>query len=263
MATNNIKYALNALLMDNTVTPDKDDKILSLVTAGTADKQRVISEIMSMNPGLEPETVEAVLNLEQRAMLKLLLTGFRVNNGLYSAVAQFTGVVEGMAWDSERNSVYISLVQGKEMRDAINATTVNIIGEKGATMYVAGGQDTATRAYGFTATAGRNYEANGSKIKLEGSDPSVGLKLTDADGKETPIPMDMVGVNEPKRLVFIIPAGLADGEYTLTITTQYNGGHSLKAPRSVKQTIYLGQAPEGEGGSGSGDGEGQEENPLG
>lgn len=41
MSTINIKYNLNAQLADNTVTTDnKEDKILSLVSAGTADKQR-------------------------------------------------------------------------------------------------------------------------------------------------------------------------------------------------------------------------------
>ena len=76
MAQNDIKYTLKAQLTDNTVTQDvKDDKILSLVSAGTADKQRIISEIMALNPGLERETVEAVINLEQRVVQKLLLTG--------------------------------------------------------------------------------------------------------------------------------------------------------------------------------------------
>ena len=75
MATTDIKYTLNAQLADNTLTvDDKDDKILTLVSAGTADKQRLISEIMEINPGLERETVEAVINLEQRVLKKLLLT---------------------------------------------------------------------------------------------------------------------------------------------------------------------------------------------
>jgi hypothetical protein len=82
MATNDIKYVLNVQLADNTVTVEnKDDKIAVLVSAGTADFKRVVSEIMEVNPGLERETVEAVLNLEKRVVKKLLLTGFRVNTG--------------------------------------------------------------------------------------------------------------------------------------------------------------------------------------
>lgn len=69
MATNDIKYVLNVQLADNTVTvEDKHDKIAVLVSAGMADFQRVVK--------------------------KLLLTGFRVNTGLYNAVIQPTGVVD-------------------------------------------------------------------------------------------------------------------------------------------------------------------------
>ena len=101
MATADIKYRLNAQLADNTVTVDnKNEKIAVVVSAGTADKQRLISEIMEVNPGLERETVEAVINLEQREHKKLNLTGLRVNTGLYSVAAKLTGVVEGNVWDS-------------------------------------------------------------------------------------------------------------------------------------------------------------------
>lgn len=264
MATTDIKYTLNAQLADNTVTTDnKDDKILTLVSAGTADKQRLISEIMEINPGLERETVEAVINLEQRVLKKLILTGYRVNTGLFSAVAQFTGTVENNAFDPERNSVYVSLTQGKELREAIQATTVNIVGEKGSAMYVAGGTDTATRAPGFTATAGRNYTLTGQRIKIAGTDPSVGITLTDAEGEVTRITDDMIALNEPSRLIFLIPAGLADGAYTLTVTTQYSSRELLKTPRSVSKTLYIGEAPSGgtEPGGEGGDG-GQDESPL-
>ncbi len=266
MATNDIKYTLNAQLMDNTVTVDnKDDKILSLVSAGTADKQRIISEMMAVNPGLERETVEAVVNLEQRVMQKLLLTGFRVNNGLFQAVAQFTGVVEGMAFDPAKNTVYVSFTQGKDLREAINSVTVNIVGEKGSAMYMAGGTDTATRMDGFTATAGRNYTAKGKNIRIFGSHPSVGITLTDSKGTITKITQDMIALNNPSEVIFLIPAGLADGAYTLTLTTQYgSGAKELKTPRSIEKTLYLGEAPEGGNtGGGSGPDGDLDENPMG
>lgn len=252
MATTDIKYTLNGQLADNTVTKDdKNDKILSLVGAGSADKQRVISEIMDMNPGLERETIEAVVNLEQRAVQRLVLTGYHVNMGLYQAVAQFTGVVENKAWNPQKNTVYVSFTQGAGIREAIRQTGVNIIGEKGSTMYVAGTQDVATRATNATATAGRNFTVTGSMLKVVGTDPAVGITLTSTATKEvTKISEDMFAVNDPSKLTFIIPAGLADGEYTLRVTTQYSGSGTrtlLKNPRTVEYTITLG-AGEGDGG---------------
>ena len=250
MATTDIKYTLNAQLADNTLTvDDKDDKILTLVSAGTADKQRLISEIMEINPGLERETVEAVINLEQRVLKKLLLTGYRVNTGLFSAVAQFTGTVENNVFDPARNSIRVAMTQGKELREAIEATTVNIVGEKGSAMYVAGGIDTATSLSGFTATAGRNFTLTGQRIKL-------------AEGEVTRITDDMIALNQPSKLIFLIPAGLADGEYKLTVTTQYSSGQLLKTPRSVTKTLYIGQAPAGGGEPGGGGDDEEGGSPL-
>lgn len=244
MATTDIKYTLNVQLADNAVTVDnKDDMIAVLVSAGTADSKRILAEIMELNPGLEPETVEAVMNYEKRVVKKLLLTGYRVNNGLYNAVIQPTGVIENSAWDKSRNSLYASFTQGAELREAISATNVNIIGKKSDVMYIAGGMDAATRATGFTATAGRNFTVTGAQLKVVGTDPSVGIYLTASNGTETQITEDMFGLNEPSKLIFLIPAGLPDGEYTLRITTQYNKNSLLKTPRSVEQTIQIGYLP--------------------
>lgn len=79
----------------------------------------------------------------------------------------------------------------------------------------------------------------------------------------------MWAVNKPSQLIFLIPAGLADGAYELKVTTQFSGASTLlKTPRSVTQTLYIGEAPTGGGntggstGGGSSDGD-QNVNPLG
>ena len=55
-----IKYTLNAMLKDNTVTENPDDQVLEIVSQGTADRERIIAEMMKVNPGLEQETLDFV-----------------------------------------------------------------------------------------------------------------------------------------------------------------------------------------------------------
>lgn len=262
-----IKYTLSAHLADNTVTKDDtEDKILSLIINGTADKERILAEMMAVNPGLEEETLRHVLDLENRVIIKLLLGGMRVNNGLFIAEARAKGIILNNQWDSSRNTLYVGFTQGKELREAIGQTNINIVGEKSATMYIAGGEDTATRATGFTATAGRAFTVTGSKLKVVGDDPSVGIKLTDEDGTETEITQDLWVVNDPSKVTFIIPANMEDGVYTLTITTQYSVGATLKTPRSVSKQLIIGEAPAGGGstpGGGTGGGGDDSEDPMG
>jgi hypothetical protein len=120
-----------------------------------------------------------------------------------------------------------------------------------ASAYIAAGEDASTRAQDFSATAERNYMLTGKNIKVTGDDPSVGITLTDSKGKVTRLTPDMIAVNEPSKLLILLPAGLADDDYTLTITTQYGSGKNLAIPRAITQTLYVGKAPSGGGNEGN------------
>ena len=249
---NEIKYRINVQIADNTVTKDDtDDKIFTIVSSGTADRERVIAEMMAMNPGVEPEMMRLVMDLESRTIIRLLLNGMRVNNGFFEAVPRCRGLVNGTAWDPEANEIYVNFTQGKELREAIADVVVNVIGEKGATMYLSTSLDAATGLGLFNATAGANLTLTGKNIKVVGDDPSVGITLTDGEGTETRIKAGAIGLNQPSKLIFLVPASLAAGDYTLTITTQFGGNSNslLKTPRALTQTVHVAAAEEEGGGS--------------
>ena len=120
-----VKYQLNVLIADNTITPDDpDDKIFVIVSNGTADQDRIITEMMLVNPGLERETLQHVFKLEHRITRRLLMSGMRVNNGLYDACLACRGLVHGASWDPKSNVLYVNFQQGKELREAIANTVL-------------------------------------------------------------------------------------------------------------------------------------------
>lgn len=250
-------HVLKGWLVDNTVTADNlTDKILKLESAGNLTLADVLDEMKKEDTGLRQETLEHVVNLYNRVVADLVLAGYEVNTGLCYLTPQFKGVIEDGAWNPEKNSIYVSITQGKVLREAIAETSVKILGERQGVMYIAGGEDAATRATDTTATPGRNYILTGRKLKVVGDDPAVGITLTDEDGTPTRLDADMLAVNEPSRLVFLLPSDLADGRYTLTVTTQYSGsGALLKEPRSTSCTIVVGEPPAGTGGTTGGDDE--------
>ena len=248
------------------MTANPDDQVLEIVSQGTADQERIIQEMMKVNPGLELETLRLVFELEKRVVKELLLTGMRVNTGLYTAEVRARGVIMGGAWDASRNSLYVSMTQGADLREAIAVTHVNILDADKNVRYIRDGYadgadvdaDTRVPQDGIVATAGRAFTIRGNKLKLAGDDPAVGITLTDAEGTETKVPLSTVYVNEPKRLTFLIPAGLEDGRYTLTVTTQYStSDYLLKEPTSISKEISIGDVPQGSDGSDSDDDSGQ------
>lgn len=174
----------------------------------------------------------------------MVLNGYSVNTGLFRAVPKPTGVIEGGVWNKENNTIYVAFTQDKDLREAIAQTTVEILGEKGNVMYILETEDRKTGLKDGTATAGRNLFVRGAMLKVAGENEAVGVTLTSATDVVTKLEDDLIAINNPSSLTLLIPAGLADGEYTLTITTQYtNSGHVLKEPRSVSTQIWVGGKP--------------------
>lgn len=237
-----MQNVLKGWLADNTVTvDDKEDQILVLESAGNAVLADVLSEMKKEDTGLREETLAHVVSLYHRVVSRLLLNGYNVNTDLFHAVAQFTGVVEGGVWNPKKNSVYISIIQDKELREGIAATSVKILGTKADVGYILGSQDTATRATDGTATAGRNYRLTGRMLKVVGDDASVGVTLADSKGAVIRLATDMIARNDPSELILLLPANLENGTYTLTVCTQYSSGNRLlKTPRSMSRTITIG-----------------------
>jgi hypothetical protein len=235
---------LKGWLVDNHLTTDnKNDKYLLLESAGNLTQENLFNRMKEEDTGLRMETIEHVVKLHNRVVAKQVLNGFSVNTGLFRATPQFHGSIENGVWDPKKNSIHVNFIQDKDLREAIAETSVHILGEKGDAMYIIGGQDAATRAGDGTATAGRNYILHGRLIKLAGSDESVGISLTNTStGQVSKITDDRLVVNNPTQVIILLPSDLPDGDYTLTLTTQYsNSGVLLKTPRSVEKTITIGQ----------------------
>lgn len=252
-----MKKVLKGWIADNPVTADKSDRILLLESPGSATLADILDEMKKEDTGLRQETLEHVVNLFLRITTDLVLSGYKVNVGMFYAVAKFLGVLEGGKWNLEKNSIYVSFTQGRDLHKAIAETSVEILGEKANVMYIIETEDRKTGRKDGSATAGRNLFVRGAMLKVAGDDPSVGVTLTDADGTETKLEDDLITTNKPSELTLLVPAELEAGEYTLTVTTQYSKGQFLKTPRSVSTPIWIGGRPE-EGGE-----EEEEERPGG
>ena len=75
------KNVLKAWLVDNTVTTDdKTDKIFSLETTRSIDKEIILDRMVAKNPGVRRETMALGIELMEEVIAEALMNGESVNN---------------------------------------------------------------------------------------------------------------------------------------------------------------------------------------
>lgn len=82
---------------------------------------------------------------------------------------------------------------------------------------------------------GKNIILTGTNIKVGGSDPSVGVSFSSVDAPQTKVavPVADITINQPQKLVFVLPTTVTDGLWDVTVTTQLGAnGRPIKTARS-------------------------------
>ena len=235
-----MELALKAWLVDNAVTTDdKTDQILQLESAGKVDIEAIYKEMFNKTTGIQPETIQHVVQLYHRTITDFLLTGCTVNTGLFYASPSFQGVYKD-AWDPEKNSIVVNFQTGKELRESIAQTKVVILGQKASAMQIDHIINLKTKAEDGNAPRGGGIRIEGRELKVVGDAEEVGVFLVNALDVEEQLLDEQILTNKPSELVLLIPNDLTEGAYTLRITTQYSSSNKLlKTPRSIEVPITL------------------------
>lgn len=228
---------MNLEISDNPLSPDTH--LFRVFSSRTANLPMIVDEMVKEMPDVPRETVELVLKMERKTLKRLLLSGRRINTKLFEAVVQSRGLTYNGKWDPQHNSLYVNFRQGKELREALKEVEVVVVGKQQKPFYINGSKDSTTGRTDFVATSGDCFMLFGKNIKLAGEDFAVGITLTNEE-ETFRISEENIIVNHPSKLILLIPKDMPEGEYELTITTQYgSGGRLLKAPRSVSQYIRI------------------------
>ena len=230
-----MKNILKAWLRKNELTPDPNDMITVVSSAGKINKSGLIDAIMEEGIELKRETVEDVVTRYNRVAASFAARGWNVDTGLVYLRAIITGVFFGKKYDPAKNGLYVSATQGIEIRKELENTEIEILGEKADLMDIFQVVNMQTKAADGTLTRNRNAQIEGSFLKLAGDDPAVGVFLENVDdGTVYKFDDEYIVINNPAKLLLLIPSELAVGTYRLKIVTQFaSSGHQLKTPREA------------------------------
>jgi hypothetical protein len=223
-------------LYNTSLTERKDDRIGRILNGGSADINDLIADALDRGTDINPATLLASYNLLKTAALHRTLRAQRVEFGLGITYIESTGVFIGDAakWDPARNRLIAKLLPSKELREALKTVEVTVLGMARVPNMISSVEDVVTGQINTSLTRGGMVHIHGSKIKISGSSAETGLKLAPVSGGDPwTIPTTAIGINDPSRVSFVVPLDLPDGEYLLSIVTQYTGSTGLKQPRTL------------------------------
>ena len=236
-----MKNTLKAWLRDNPLTSDPSDFVGVPASVGSISIAEIVAELKKEGMEIKEETAIDIISRFNRKSTELVLQGYVVNTGLVIMRPAIKGAFRDRTWDKDKHSVYVNVNQGAELRKAISQTKVEFLGEQSSPMAIFGITDLSTGKTDGTLTKGKNAEIKGTYLKVAGTHADNGVYLTNIDTKAKTKLTDLV-LNEPSRLLVLIPTSLPAGNYELSITTQFSSGKNvfLKEPRTdILDTIIV------------------------
>lgn len=272
------KKLISLIAYNAPLTERTDDYYLRAKNVGSLSLKDIAAEYAAQT-NRNADEVYAILNGVEQVKADAVASGYIVSTptALYQPGASGTVLKTDLSKpvDRERVKVYATLSQGQLLREAMQSCRLEVFTQPAVVGPLLNGAVAETRAAdGSVSTrapqAGRNLTLTGRNIKVVGTDPSVGVTFTSVESPSTTVkvPLEEITVNEPTRLIFVLPAQVTDGLWMVSVTTQYGSGRSVvKSPRTyvldvpvAVGTAYVEPETGGStqpGGSGDGDESGQ------
>lgn len=276
---------LKAYLNELTTDVDNDYTVKVQTKQQTLTDEDIAQDMALLSGKYTRSEILHLLDLQAQVVGRAAANGYNVATRTFYMQPMASGVVMeeelSLPIDREKVKVYANFRAGTAIKEAMQQAKLTLFTQPAVTGPYIAGMVSATPVDPVTNTRAPMASAEmavitGNGLKVTGTDPSVGVTLTSVTdpSKSFFIPASKISPNTPKKLQFVLPAGVTDGEWMVKVTTQYmsGGGSQTKHPRSfeLKRPVVIGAAaPGGDGPSGGGDtpsggdsGD-QNENPLG
>lgn len=232
------KIILTADLYDNAVTERKGDYAAKARITGTIRNSEIADRILARGSEFRKETIEHILRMADEEKVTAIAQGKSVVDGLGQYLISISGVFEGekAPFESAKHKLGVSFTTSQLMRnmmknisvDTSTATTGPVINSI---------IDSTTGEKDQTLTSASVAVISGVNIKVTGEDPANGVFFTQTEG--TPLKASLLVHNNPSELTVVMPV-MPDGEYTLSITTQFSTNNKLvKEARTYTFPVLL------------------------
>ncbi|MDR1120117.1 MAG: DUF4469 domain-containing protein [Dysgonamonadaceae bacterium] len=217
------------------LTTRKDDRSGRVVSTGSLRIDDLIAIAVSRRSDINAATMKASYEILKEVVLEEVCGAKQVEFGLSHYGLGVNGVFIGdhPVWDGKTHSLILHASATAEARMALKNIEVDVLGMAQSGIFINSLTDVVSGEINTRLTPGGSVNLAGARIKIAGDAPNIGLHLTEINtGTITDIPATSVPVNDPSRIIFIVPTDLPAGDYKLSIITQFSHSTLLKEPRT-------------------------------
>lgn len=220
----NIKY----YLVDNPMTNDPGDYRAQVTSYEAVTENEIFDYMTRKGSGIT--TAEAVANYQEiiEAHEYFLKQGYGINTGFINARPTIRGVFKDKndSFDVSRHQVKFKVRLGRYYNQTAQDVKTEKVGSVSNAPVPDELEDVTSGTVNETLTPGGVAVLQGLRLKFDQDDPDQGIFLITDDSGATRV--SRIVTQRSSQIVFIIPADLTTGEYTLEIRILPRGNKEVK-----------------------------------
>ena len=226
-------------LRPNTLTKDNDRDCIADVHAHAATQRNedIAEMITKERSEFSKETIINILNMRDKAVKDLIQEGLSFMDGLVQISPRVSGVweTENSSYDEKIHKRTVDLIPTADLRTTLDAIGVKVLGAKEETARITEITDTATGLKDGSLTIGDDIIIEGSKIKVDETDPAQGVFFKAADGTEYKTNRRL-SVNNPSQIIARVPKEVPEGKVEVIVRTKFSTGN--KTLLQIREIVY-------------------------
>ncbi len=219
-------------LQDLSIGPEGDHKIGRIQARGALSERNLLDRMANRGSGIGREDMRATMDLLAREIANALAEGYTVNTRIANYRPSLRGVFNSATdpFDHARHHFRATLSEGTELKKKMRAASGERITVPLPAPFPVQYTDHGSHTVDNLLTPDNIGEISGRGLKFDIANGDEGIFLVPEDGGGA-TKIGSVSIFTEGRLMFMVPAGLAAGEYRMEVRRAYTREGSIRAGR--------------------------------
>ncbi|CAL2085478.1 conserved protein of unknown function [Tenacibaculum sp. 190524A02b] len=226
-------------LTENKLTEETNYTARVLVER-TVNQEELIDKMLSKRNLVSKTDIVAVLNSYHEEMIECIEDGDTLNLPFFNLSYSISGVFddEGDGFNPEKHKLHVNINSGKLINEVKENIPLQKVAAPITNTFISGFKDYTSNTTNTSLSSNGLFEIMGTRLKVDGDDPNVGLYFVKEDGTETKV--QILVENRYRKLIGQVPI-LEAGTYRIRIKTQAtsSNGVYLKDIREADASFTL------------------------